>query len=463
MIDRRQALALKAALDPKDDAVIAWNNLRRISTVEELDHSVTRILPTVYQNIKETLSGDDLLKLKGAARHTWAKNTEFLHQLKNVILELDSDSTNYRVLKGGAINLLFSPPNFRIMGDIDLLISKKDIVQTREALARAGFKPKYAFACPHNKELIDSPELNFINDSSLEIDIHIAEERAESALFRQMLRLTPNLVVFSSVEFKIPPIELLIIHSIIHGQLGVESEDQAQTMLDVGLLLRSANLNRLKRAFVKLNLASSFNRYLEIRISLMGENDDIVNSAKITLRPSRFRTFNLPGKTYRLLSMLTKAIKYRTPRFRDLCKIWRQKNQNRMFYLFWLYTGLIRQIEFIVMRKYSGFIPKENFPPNTIFPGSQWSNDWRFWAIGDSQSERTVIQLNSGAFYDQSFLIFSNGKLAAVTERNREGKYLLVLKNFCSPSEISIRLPFSGCKDCARALEDLKIQSYKDQ
>jgi hypothetical protein len=134
-----------------------------------------------------------------------------------------------------------------------------------------------------------------------------------------------------------------------------------------------------------------------------------------------------------------------------------------MFYLFWLYTGLIRQIEFIVMRKYSGFIPKENFPPNTIFPGSQWSNDWRFWAIGDSQSERTVIQLNSGAFYDQSFLIFSNGKLAAVTERNREGKYLLVLKNFSSPSEISIRLPFSGCKDCARALEDLKIQSYKDQ
>jgi Uncharacterised nucleotidyltransferase len=457
MIDRRQDLALKAALYPKDDAIVAWNNLRRISTIEELDHSVTRILPTVYQNIKETLSGNDLLKLKGATRHTWAKNTEFLHQLKNVILELDSDSTNYRVLKGGAINLLFSPHDFRIMGDIDLLISKRNIIQTREALARAGFKPKYSFECPHNNELTGSPELNFINDSSLEIDIHIAEERAESTFFKQMLRLAPNLVVFSSVEFKIPPIEFLIIHSIIHGQLGVESEDQAQTMLDVDLLLKSADLNRLKHAFVKLNLASSFNRYLELRMTLMGRTDEIANSAKITLRPSRFRIFNFAGKTYLLLSMLAKAIKYRTPKFRNLRKIWRQNYHNRMIYLFWLYTGLIRQIEFIVMRKYSGFIPKGNFPPNTIFPGSRWSNDWRFWVIGDSQRERTVIQLNSGAFYNQSFLIFSDGKLAAVTERSREGKYLLVLKNLTSSSEISLRLPFSGCKDCAQALVDLKI------
>jgi hypothetical protein len=457
MIDRRQELALRAALYPKDDAVVAWNNLRRISTIEELDHSVTRILPTVYKNIKETLAGNDLLKLKGAARHTWAKNNEFLHQLKNVILELDSDSTDYRVLKGGAINLLFSPHDFRIMGDIDLLISKRDIRQTREALTRAGFKPKYSFECPHNHELNSSPEFNLINDSSLEIDIHVAEERAESALFKQMLRLSPNLIVFSSVQFKLPQIEFLIVHSIIHGQLGVETEDQAQTMLDADLLLKSANLIRLKQAFIKLNLASSFNRYLELRMSLMGETDEIVNSAKITLRPSQFRTFNLTGKAYLQISMLMKALKYRTPRFRDLCKIWRQNNHNRMVYLFWLYTGLIRQIEFIVMRKYSGFIPKENFPPNTIFPGSQWSNDWRFWVIGASQSESTVIQLNSGAFYNQSFLIFSNGKLAAVTERSREGKYLLVLKNLSSSNEISLRLPFSGCKDCAQALVDLKI------
>jgi hypothetical protein len=460
MIDRRQELALKAALDPKDDAVIAWNDLRRISTIEELDHSVTRILPTVYQNIKETLSGDDLLKLKGAARHTWAKNTEFLHQLKNVILELDSDSTNYRVLKGGAINLLFSPPNFRIMGDIDLLISKKDIVQTREALARAGFKPKYAYACPHNNELTGSAELNFINDSSLEIDIHIAEERVESALFKQILKLSPNLVVFSSVEFKIPPIEFLIIHSIIHGQQGVESEDQAQTVLDVGLLLSSANLDCLKRAFVKLNLVDSYNRYLELRKSQMGETDDSVETAKMALRPSRIRTFNLVGKTYRLLSALTKAIKYRTPRFRDLHKIWQQKNHKRILYIFWLYTGLIRQIESLVIRKYSGFIPKGNFPPNTIFPGSQFSNDWRFWVINDSLSQRLVIQLDSGAFLNQSFLIFNNGNLAAVTERSSAGRYILVLKNVSYSNEISLRLPFSGCKECAQALFDLKITKF---
>ena len=457
MIDLRQELALKAALYPKDEAIIEWRNLRQIATIENLDHSVTRILPMVYQNIKEALSGNDLLKLKGSSRHTWAKNTEFLHQLKSVILELDNDLIDYRVLKGGAINLISSSPNLRIMGDIDLLISKRDIRQTRAALARAGFKPKFSFACPHEVELSRSSELNFINDSSLEIDLHVAEERAESEFFKQILTSPPNIVISSSVQFKIPPREFLIIHSIIHGQLAVDSEDQAQTMLDVDFLLKSTNVDRLKDAFVKLNLTKSFNRYLDLRRSLMGESDKIANSERINIRSPRFPALNFGSRVHLFLSMLAKAMKHRTPRIRDLRKIWRQKNRKRILYLIWLYAGLIRQIESLLIRKSSGFIPKESFPPNTVFPGSQWSNEWRFWVINDSHSERAVIQLISNAFYNQSFLIFSNGKLAAVTERNSEGKYNLVLKDFSYWNEISLRLPFSGCKECAQALVDLEI------
>lgn len=458
MFDLNQELALKAALYPLDEAIVAWNSLRRISTIEELDQSVTRILPTVYQNIKEALSVNDLRKLKGMAHYTWAKNTKFLQELKNVIIELDKDSTDYRVLKGGAINLLFNPPSFRIMGDIDLLISKRDYPQTRAALARAGFKPKYSFACPHKIELSGSPELNFINDSSLEIDIHVAEERGESAFFKEMLKLPPHLVVYSSVECKIPPIEFLIIHAITHGQLGVGSGDQAQTMLDVDLLLERTSINRLKKASVKLNLGASFNQYLGLRIRLMGENRESMNYKKITLRPSQLPAFKIAGKSFFLLSRFREAIKYRSPRFRDLHKIWGEKNHNRIVYVLWLYTGLIRQVESLVMRKISGFIPKENFPPNTIFPGSRWSNDWRFWVVNDLQSEKIVIQLNSKAFYDQFFLIFNNGQHIAATERSGEGKFLLVLKNPSYSNEISLRLPFSGCKTCAQSLADLKIK-----
>ena len=81
MIEIRQELALRAALAPYPRSVEAWRELRDSTTIEELDHSVTRVLPSVYKNLKDDLVEQDLLKLKGSARHTWAKNTEFLRQL----------------------------------------------------------------------------------------------------------------------------------------------------------------------------------------------------------------------------------------------------------------------------------------------------------------------------------------------------------------------------------------------
>ena len=109
-------------------------------------------LPLV-SGIDATL-GQDLLKLKGSARHTWAKNTEFLRQLEPLIMELEKNSINYRVLKGGAINLLANTPNFRIMGDIDLLVSKSDLAKVHGALDKAGFTPKFAITCPHQNNSI---------------------------------------------------------------------------------------------------------------------------------------------------------------------------------------------------------------------------------------------------------------------------------------------------------------------
>ena len=82
MDNLKQKLALAAAMLPPGEAKIKWEELRQISTIEELDHSVTRILPSVHRNLKDSLKGNDLLKLRGSSKHTWAKNSEFLHQLK---------------------------------------------------------------------------------------------------------------------------------------------------------------------------------------------------------------------------------------------------------------------------------------------------------------------------------------------------------------------------------------------
>jgi len=74
MDEFKQKLALAAAMLPTGEAKIKWEELRKISTIEELDHSVTRILPSVHRNLKDSLTGNDLLKLRGSSKHTWAKN-----------------------------------------------------------------------------------------------------------------------------------------------------------------------------------------------------------------------------------------------------------------------------------------------------------------------------------------------------------------------------------------------------
>ena len=162
MTSTKQDLALSAALLPADHGILMWQTLREQSTVEDLDHTVTRVLPYVYENCKELLVGNDLLKLRGSRRHTWAKNTEFYMQFKPVLQELHKNGIDYRILKGGAINLLIGPPGFRIMGDIDLLVRKKDLSKVRKLFESVGFKPKFSFGCKHNNFALKNNKQLFV-------------------------------------------------------------------------------------------------------------------------------------------------------------------------------------------------------------------------------------------------------------------------------------------------------------
>ena len=456
MIKKRQELALRAALCSQPQSIDAWRELRQITEIEDLDHSVTRVLPSVYKNLKETLGGNDLLKLRGSARHTWARNTEFLRQLEPLILELDKESIDYRILKGGAINLLFNPPDFRIMGDIDLLVSKSEIPKVQVAFDKAGFTPKFAIKCPHQMKSRKKLEASFINNKSLEIDLHVAEERSESALFKRMLQLPPQTTLYRNLEIRLPTTELLLIHALVHGSLAVEPEDQAQMILDIELLKPRVNLPRLVRELERLNYGPTFNKYLELRNLAMGTLDETL--PKVIQSPRRARLEPVTAlRSVLLFSLaLIRAIRFRTPRLLHLGKIWKGRNQHRILYLVWLYSGLLRQIEFLITTRLVGFIPKSH-PDRKLFPVAIWSNDWRFRVTNKTNEEHLAVWLESQAFKDQSFLVFSNGRLVAVTEQISSGKYQLVLRNPATSNEISLRLPFSGCKECAVKLSDLVI------
>jgi len=457
MIEYRQKLALRAALLTNIDAVSAWSELRSQTSIEDLDHSVTRILPSVYRNIKANLKDADLPKLKGSTLHTWAKNIEFLRQLEPLVVELTKEAIDYRVLKGGAINLLFNPPNFRIMGDIDLLISKSNFEKTLSVLQRTGFAPKYAIACQHFSRFRISLESSFVNQKSLEIDLHVVEARSEAVLFGRMLKLSPCIVIRDNLKIRIPQTESLIIHAIRHGLLAVEPEDLAQMVLDVELLTKKVDLNNLIREMRRLNMVASFHEYLALREEILGATNEPIRKVNNFLPKLSVNPMKIFRRPLILLITLMKAILYRAPRLKDWNQIWRKLDQNRILYLFWLYTGLIRQFELLMTTRFRGFLP-QNYPDLKLSPVSIWANDWRFRVSSEKQA-RLEINLESQAFEKQSFLVFSNGKLVAVTEKNALGKYQLLIRNPSKFNEISIRLPFAGCKECAKQLSDLTISN----
>lgn len=457
MIEYRQKLALRAALSENVDAVSAWSELRSQMSIEDLDHSVTRILPSVYRNIKANLKDADLQKLRGSALHTWAKNIEFIHQFEPLVAGLTKEAIDYRVLKGGAINLLFNPPNFRIMGDIDLLISKSNFEKTLAVLQRTGFAPKYAIACQHFSRSRISLESSFVNQKSLEIDLHVVESRSEAMLFSRMLKLSPYVVKLNNLKIRIPQTELLIIHAIRHGLLAVEPEDLAQMVLDVELLTKNADVNNLTGEIRRLNMGDSFKSYLELREEIIGQSNMLLRKVRNISPKFSVKSMKTFRRSLILLIKLMKAIRYRAPRLKDWNQIWRKLDQNRIPYLFWLYTGLIRQFELLITTRFRGFLPQD-YPDLKLSPVAIWANDWRFRVSGEKQVS-LEINLESQAFQKQGFLVFSNGKLAAVTEKNYLGKHRLLIRNPSKQNEISIRLPFAGCKECAKQLSDLRISN----
>jgi hypothetical protein len=457
MDSSRQRLALAAALLPSDKAKIKWDSLREISTIEDLDYSVTRVLPSVYRNLRDLLIGDDLVKLRGAAKHTWARNTEFFNQLKPLVEALNFNSIDYRILKGGAINLLYPPANFRIMGDIDLLISRKDLQLVQEILEQCDFMPKFSYSCPHIDKKSKKFELDYSHKGSLEIDIHLAEERAPSSLFKSMMNRPPRIVFFSGTPIRIPDDDHLIAHSLTHGALNVESSDKAQTMLDVFLLLNDSNIKKVTATIRSLRIDKLFESYL----SAVGDIFEKTITQRIVIKKNHFLVPSL-SISFSSLSKISNAIKFRSPSLRYIGKILRFFKGKSILYALWLYSGMIRPIERFVLTRLGGFTTVTNLTAGIESKQTsqtyRWTSDWRFAFHNSEDQSRHIIVFNSKAFESQSFLVFANGKLIGVTAKNSLQQFISDFHETAPRIEISLRLPFSGCKKCALALSDLTIK-----
>lgn len=473
-ISRQQELALCSALLPTDRAGEKWNELLSLTPVEELDASITRILPAIYQNLRGAPALESVAKLKGSHLFTWAKNTEFITNIKPLLEALADTEVDYRILKGGAINFLLHSLGTRSMGDIDILVTRRSLAQFQLLLEQTGFRNKFTDKCPHIDPENSNLELNYINDSNIEIDLHVMEDRRPARLFELIMATPPRICDFMELKINIPSVELLILHSMYHGRMGIQSSDEIQSLLDLQRLLPFADRSELLRVGNTLHFNDMLGDYLDTIEEVTGETSSIQIS-QVTRVWQRFK-FTLSGIVTLLkrIKELPSIRRARVVNMRDVTKIARRFPGHRFTYAFWLLSGKLRPLERFLYKRQGGFLdlPKmlmvlnsdnEYSTKNThnriqFSPYASPSQDWRFSFTLPRDTNRVTISMTSRSFGDQSFLIFINGLLGGVTDRNQLGTHRLEVFKPAEKLEISLRLPANGCEICALKLGDLVLQ-----
>jgi hypothetical protein len=132
-----QELLLKACLQPKTEAIVAWEQWRNLENLDFLDHSSNRLLPLLFHNLEKHGMTDAVMdRYKGTFRKNWYKNHLLFAELKELVQLLQNEGIETMVLKGSALLLSKTYPNYglRPMADLDVLVPARQIAQAIEIL-----------------------------------------------------------------------------------------------------------------------------------------------------------------------------------------------------------------------------------------------------------------------------------------------------------------------------------------
>ncbi|MBT3231638.1 MAG: nucleotidyltransferase family protein [Calditrichaeota bacterium] len=111
-------------------------------------------------------------KFVKASQNLIAKNTVIFHEMEKVLRTLNDNDIPVIVLKGAYLSTVIYPHNgLRPMGDIDLLVHKRDLKKVRTILLDMDYQQKIQLdiemECERSRHLRP-----FINDKSVKIEIH---------------------------------------------------------------------------------------------------------------------------------------------------------------------------------------------------------------------------------------------------------------------------------------------------
>lgn len=423
-------LALSAAMNDFDTAVRSWQELIERQEFAQFGSDISRIVPAIYANIGRDSSLREIARLRGVGKRTWSHNQKAVGAVAEALNQLGA--VNYRILKGAALLLLSGNYASRSMGDVDLLVSREDIEQVCNALDQSGFRNEFQSFCLHREAYFNSPELNFVNENGVQIDLHIMEQHDHKELFSAMLKDVAKELKFRGVTLKIPRPELMYIHAILHGMKNVAAGDSLQAQVDTYFLSSYMDSSILKELSEQYGLSrlSNHQSHLSKQLSL-----------------SRVNVQRIFQKAYAVV------------RSRGLSRkiAWKASvdtGMRRPIYFLWLLLGKPRGVEVLASRYMNGFLPgltERNTEMNVL------AQEIRFKLKSESKGFFRRLDLTGEALKNTSFLLFQDGYLRTTIGGKGHSNWEAIIQVKKDASEFSIRLPRTSCAACANKYGDTKL------
>lgn len=216
---QEQKWLLKAALLNGDAAEHAWSRWREQIDFDQLDAASYKLLGLVSKNqALQEIQDPVFEKCRGIYRRTWVSNQIIWNSISPLLAQIGKgNGTPVVLLKGMAMILhVYRDFGVRVIGDIDFLIRKNDLLFAAHLLRIEGWKQNVArFDIGNEEHLKRWHALNFTHPNGFHLDLHWSFIQENSPLLDEAVFLNA-LPIENSFCF-VPDSTSLLLQTCVHG------------------------------------------------------------------------------------------------------------------------------------------------------------------------------------------------------------------------------------------------------
>lgn len=163
------------------------NTIRRIDhwadVLNELKEHAVFCLPYEAVTKSGCLTAEEMLAYQKLCYQNIAKNTQLLNEQKQLLVLFEENEIPVVILKGAAAAMYYPHPEYRVMGDIDIIVKPEDFEKTFRMLDQH-------YGCNQTLE-INPRHAGFQSKGGIEIELHryfaFGERNAKKDLLDQMI------------------------------------------------------------------------------------------------------------------------------------------------------------------------------------------------------------------------------------------------------------------------------------